>query len=246
MKTSTIERTKTFAVGAALLTASLGLSGCFSISTGFDGETLAELDKSGDAPTEISLVGPDDLVLKVGKALKIKVKGDEDAIEALRFKRSGDSLAVGRVNGGGSSRGKATITITMPAPTDISLAGSGDIRLASVADDADVSITGSGNVTIADVDASQLEVSSAGSGSVQAAGQASSLEISIVGSGAVDFAELQADDVDISIAGSGDINLMSNGKVDASIAGSGSVYVTGSAECTSSSMGSGKLTCKPA
>ncbi|MEM1195037.1 MAG: head GIN domain-containing protein [Pseudomonadota bacterium] len=246
MKTSTIERTKTLAAGAALMAASLGLSGCFSISTNFDGETLEELDKSGDAPTEIGLAGPDDLILKVGKKLKIKVKGDEEAIEALRFRRSGDSLTIGRGGDGRSSRGKATITITMPAPTDISLAGSGDIRLATVADEADVSIAGSGKVTIAEVDASQLEVTSAGSGSVQAAGQASSLDINIFGSGAVDFAELQADDVEISIAGSGDINVMSNGKVDASIAGSGSVYVTGTAECTSSAMGSGKLTCKPA
>jgi hypothetical protein len=246
MTTSTIQRSKIMAAGAALFAASFGLSGCINFSTDFDGEPLADLDQSGSAPTEIALAGPDDIVLVEGDTLNIEVSGDSDAIEALRFKRKGDTLAVGRDGEWGNSKGTATITITMPAPKEISLAGSGDITAEALASDAEISMAGSGKVTVAQVSSDELEISSAGSGRVQGAGSVDKLSITIVGSGDVDFAELKADDVEISIAGSGDIDLMSDGKVEASIAGSGSVKVTGSATCKSSAMGSGELICQPA
>ncbi|MEM7689195.1 MAG: head GIN domain-containing protein [Pseudomonadota bacterium] len=243
--TTTIAHTiRPFAAGAALIAASLSLSGCFSISTDFGGETLDELDKGGDAPTEIGLAGPDNLVVKTGKKLKIKVEGDDDAVEALRFKRSGDSLTVGREGDWNKGMSKATVTITMPAPTDISMAGSGDITAQSLADNAEISMAGSGSVRVAEVDASSLEISSAGSGSITAAGRAQKLDVSIMGSGSVDLADLNADDVEVSIAGSGSVKVASDGQVEASIAGSGSVYVEGSATCTASTAGSGSLTCK--
>jgi len=237
---------KNFAAGAALVAGSLGLAGCFSISTDFDGEPLADLDQSGDAPTEIGLAGPDKLVLKEGDTLKIKVKGDEDAVEALRFKRSGDALTVGRDGDASRDAGTATVTITMPAPTDISMAGSGSIKAAEMASDAEISMAGSGKIIVAELLADKLDISSMGSGVITAAGTATKLDISIFGSGDVNLEDLKADDAEISIAGSGDVKLASDGKVEVSIAGSGDVYVTGSAECSSSVAGSGKLRCKPA
>lgn len=238
---------KTFAAGAALVAGSLGLAGCFSINVGgFEGETLDELDKSGSAPSEIALAGPDDLVVKTGKKLKIKVSGDEEAIEALRFKRDGDTLTVGRDGDASWNAGSATVTITMPAPTDISMFGSGSITAAELASDADISMAGSGSISVTEVAADKLEISSAGSGSIKAAGTASKLEVNIMGSGSAGLKKLKADEVDVTIAGSGGVRVASDGKVEASIAGSGSVVVTGDAECKSSVAGSGTLTCKPA
>ena len=246
MTTYTAQRTKVFAASAALEATSLGLSGCFSIKTDFGGEELADLDTSGSAPTEISLAGPDDIVLKVGETLDISVEGDDDAIAALRFKRSANSLTVGRESDWDTGSGTATVTIVMPAPDEVSLAGTGEIRAETMADTAEIAMAGSGKVTIAEMAAESLEISSAGSGTILAAGTASDLEVSIVGSGDVDLSKLKADDVEVSIAGSGDVMLMSDGQVDVSIAGSGSVFVTGDAQCSSSIMGSGKLSCKPA
>lgn len=246
MNTAFARKTRTLTTTAALALASVGLSGCLNFETGFDGETLAELDQSGKAPTEIGLAGPDDLVLVVGDTLDIQVDGDADAIEALRFKRSGDSLTVGRDGDWSVGMGKATVTITMPAPREISLAGSGDITAPALAQDADVSMAGSGKINLAGVSATKLEIDSAGSGSISGKGTATSVEINLFGSGNIDFADLKADKAEITIAGSGDVKLQSDGKVDASIAGSGSVYVTGKASCSSSVAGSGKLICKPA
>ncbi|MEO0690802.1 MAG: head GIN domain-containing protein [Pseudomonadota bacterium] len=246
MTTYTAQRTKVLAASAALIATSLGLSGCFSISTDFDGVELADLDTGGGAPTEVALAGPDDIVVKVGESFDISVDGDDDAVAALRFKRSGDSITVGRESDWDSGSGTATVTIVMPAPDEISLAGSGEIRAETMADNAEIAMAGSGKVKVAEMTAESLEISSAGSGSILAAGSASNLEVSIVGSGDVDLSKLKADDVEVSIAGSGDVMVMSDGQVDVSIAGSGSVFVTGDARCSSNVMGSGELKCKPA
>ena len=244
MTTLQTHRAKTFAASAALVAASLGLSGCFNISTSFDGEPLDDLDTGGRAPTEIGLAGPDDLILKEGKKLKIKVKGDKEAIELLRFKRKGDKLVVGRDGDWDMSVGTAKVTITMPALEEISMAGSGTITAEAMASDAEISMAGSGSIKVDDIAVDKLEVSSAGSGSIKGAGTAKKLEVNILGSGGVNLSKLTADDVEVSIAGSGGVKVASDGKVEASIAGSGSVFVEGSATCKSSIAGSGSLTCR--
>ena len=233
-------------VGAAsALAATIGLSGCINIDTGFSGVPLDEIDTSASAPVNFALAGPDDVFLTVGDELDIQVEGDAEVLEDLRFKLEGDSLGVGRESGWDSAKGKAIIRITMPAPRELSLAGSGDIEAATLAEDAEVSVAGSGKVTVETVASDELDISVAGSGSLTASGTAKTLEISIAGSGDINFADLEADTVDISIAGSGDVELASDGTVEASIAGSGDVRVTGSAKCQSSSIGSGSVTCRP-
>lgn len=244
MTTPLARTTRAALAGAALLSGSLSLSGCLNISTGFDGEPLAELDQSGRAPTAIGLAGPDDIVLAVGDELSIEVEGEDDVIETLRFRRSGDSLTVGRADNGSDLKGKAIIRITMPAPKDVSLAGSGDITAETLADASEVSIAGAGRVLVKDFAIDTLEIGIAGSGSLQGRGRVSTLEISIAGSGDVDFGDVVADSAEISIAGSGDVKLASDGKVDASIMGSGDVLVIGNATCTSNAVGSGTMTCK--
>ena len=246
MNTRFAHTTRSLLAGAALLAGSVGLAGCINISTGFDGEPLDSIDLGGSAPTEIALAGPDDLVVETGDTFAITVSGDEEAVEDLRFKRDGDTLTVGREDGSNWDSGKATITVTMPAPTDISMFGSGTITAQEMADDGDISMAGSGVITVTDVNVDKLEISSAGSGSIKAAGTAAQLEVSMMGSGDAKLKKLKADQVEINIAGSGGVRVASDGKVEASIVGSGNVEVTGDAECSSSTVGSGTLKCKAA
>lgn len=245
MEKPVAQRTKSLLAGVALMVGSLGLAGCLNFSSSFDGETLDELDKSGSAPTEIGLAGPDDIVLTVGDTLAIKVEGDADVVETLRFRRKGNALTIGRDSDGNWTRGKAIVRVTMPAPRDVSLAGSGDITAQTLAEKSEVSIAGSGAVRVGEIASDSLEINVAGSGSLEGSGTVSTLEISIAGSGDIDFAEVTVDTADISIAGSGDIALASDGTVEASILGSGDVVVTGNATCKSDAVGSGTMTCKP-
>lgn len=232
----------------AALAMGAALSGCAYMADWeeVEGVPLAELDMSGDPPTRITLAGPDKVVITEGDTLEITLDGDADAGAALRFNRDGERLTIARDNKVYDGRGSAIVRMSIPAPSDLSIAGSGTIEAFSMAGDADVEIAGSGDITVASIEAEELEVDIAGSGNVTAVGTAARLSVEIAGSGNVRLEELTADDVTIEIAGSGNVQVASNGKVDAEIAGSGDIIVTGSATCSVQSAGAGSLTCRPA
>lgn len=232
----------------AALAMGAALSGCAYMSDWeeVDGVTLAELDMSGDPPTRITLAGPDKVVITEGDTLEITVEGDEEAGAALRFDRDGERLTIARDRKAYDGSGAAIVRMSIPAPSDLSIAGSGTIEAFSMASDADIEIAGSGDITVASIEAEELDVDIAGSGNVTAVGTAEKLSVEIAGSGNVKLEELTADDVNIEIAGSGNVRVASNGKVDAEIAGSGDIVVTGSATCSVQSAGAGSLTCRPA
>ena len=221
-----------------------GIAGCdghMSIN-GNDGVPLSELDLDGKAPTSLVLAGPDNVVVTRGDKLTIDVGGDPQAVEALRFTLDHESLGVMRKNGSKVS-GKATVRVTLPELSKLTLAGSGTVDADRVSGDVEAVIAGSGNATLAAIEADKMEVTIAGSGTLKAAGRAKSLELTVAGSGSADMSALKVDSAEVTIAGSGDASFGSDGKVEATIMGSGTVSVTGSAKCTVQSMGSGKLHC---
>lgn len=230
-------------IGAAALL----LTACnsdFNITSSSSGVPLAELDYADATPTGISLAGPDKVIVTSGDALTIDVEGDPDVTEGLRFDLDDDSLQIGR-EGNWRQSGIATIRVTMPTPTRLSMAGSGTIEVdrLGTGEEASVSIAGSGKSNVGRIDADTLEINVAGSGSLKAAGRAETLDLSIAGAGDLDLRQVEVGNADIAIAGSGDAVFASNGKIDASIMGSGTVEVIGNAQCSVSAMGSGELKC---
>ncbi|WP_223805168.1 head GIN domain-containing protein [Tsuneonella flava] len=229
----------------AAMVVALGVSACdghISIN-GKSGVPLAELDTKGKTPTEVVLAGPDNVVVTDGDALTIEVSGDAKATDAVRFTIDDDALGIMREKNSGDKLGKATVHVTLPRLTKLTLAGSGTIDAQNLVGDAEVTVAGSGSVKTAKVTAGSLDVTIAGSGSYTAAGTAKSLDLSVAGSGNSKMAGLKVDSADVTVAGSGSASFASDGKVDASIMGSGDVTVTGNATCTVSSNGSGKLRC---
>ena len=234
-------------VAAIVLSAAVAGCGDMDIKiNGEEGVPLAELDMSGEAPTELVLAGPDSVVLAEGEVLDINVTGDADAINLVRFSLKDGTLAISRKSGEWKNSGTAIVNVTMPAPSNIVVAGSGSVEAPGVVEDADITIAGAGKANVAQIAAKRLEVTIAGSGSITAAGTAERLELNIVGSGSSNMEGLKVDDAEVTVAGSGDAAFASDGKVEANVVGSGDVRVIGSATCEISSMGSGTLKCEPA
>ena len=232
----------------AVLGIATSLSGCDGNITidGMKGVPLAELDLSGTAPSEVALMGPDKVHLIAGDKLAITVDGDDAAKARLRFSISDGKLGIGRDHwkmGEGSST--ATINVTMPAPSKLVMAGSGQIDADVLSgDDAQITIAGSGSISSPKTNVGKLKVDIAGSGTARAAGSARELKSAIAGSGSADLAGLKVGQADVTVAGSGNASFASDGDVKATIMGSGEVRVSGRAKCTVKSMGSGRLVCE--
>lgn len=240
-----IERIGQAAASFWMLCGALALTACDASSVtvaGVDGVPLGELDQSGAAPTTLILGGPDSVTLTQGEALAITVSGDRAAVDTLRFTLKDGALRIARAPKMNVD-GIATVAVTMPTPSRIVLAGSGEITAPAIEGDAEVVIAGSGKVNIARVVASDLDVNVMGSGTLTAAGIAQSLDLNIAGTGRLAAPGLKADRADINIAGSGGGTFASDGGVKARIAGSGDVLVTGSATCEVTKVGSGSVRC---
>ena len=230
----------------AALAAGALLAGCNGNITIGDskGVPLSELDQSGEAPNEIVLAGPDNVIVTRGEALAIDVSGDQDAVDALRFTLDDGALGIMRDNDAKRNIGTATVRVTMPSLTAIVLAGSGTIEADVMEGQSDVTIAGSGTAKVGTITANQLDLTIAGSGNLEAGGEVDRLDLTIAGSGSGRMASLKAGRADVTVAGSGEAEFASDGRVEASIMGSGTVTVIGNADCTVQSMGSGKLRCR--
>lgn len=227
-----------------------GLSGCDGSTVSVNGEQgkrLAELDLTGTPPEELVLMGPDEVRVTQGDKLAITVEGDPAATDKLRFTLKDGTLGIlreGKMFDRDES-GAAIVNVTMPAPREVTMAGSGKISAAALAKAATVTIAGSGTVETTALAGDSLELTIAGSGDYRAAGQVQRLDMTIAGSGSARMDALKADRAELTIAGSGSAAFASDGEVEASIMGSGSVTVRGRAKCTVEAMGSGKLVCEP-
>lgn len=221
------------------------LSGCDSKVSinGEEGKKLSELDMTGTPPGSIVLAGPDHVKISEGKALAITIDGDPAVADHLRFTLDNGTLGILRTKSW-SGGGAVTVNVTMPAPSEVTLAGSGTIDTPALGKDASVTVAGSGDVHAGTISGDSLKLTVAGSGTMVGGGAVKDLEMTIAGSGRADLAALRSDKAKVTIAGSGNAVMTSDGEVSATILGSGQVTVKGRARCEVSSMGSGKLVCE--
>ena len=231
---------------AALVALSVTLAGCDGGNMEINGQKgvpLAEVEIAGPPPSEIVLSSGDTLIVTEGNTFSLKVEGADT--ESLRFVRDKEVIGVTREKGW-NGESSAVIRVTMPAPKEIVIAGSGTVETPSLASTAEINIGGSGTVSFGKIAADKLGINIGGNGTVNGgSGTAKSLEIVIGGSGEINMPQIKADKAEVTIGGSGDVAFASDGTVEANIGGAGDVNVTGNAKCTLQSFGSGELNCTP-
>jgi hypothetical protein len=230
---------------AMLLAGGTLLAGCEGAEVEINGQTgvpLSEITIPGAPPSEVVLSSGDTVILTEGDTFALTVEGPDT--DSLRFVRDSTVIGIAR-DKEWKGESKATIRITMPAPREVVIAGSGTIKAAGLASTSEIIIGGSGTVEFGQVAAEKLGINIGGSGTIRGSGTVKQLDINIGGTGDVELAGLKADNAEIAIGGSGDVAFASDGVVEASIAGAGDVKVSGNAKCTVNAFGSGTLTCSP-
>ena len=105
---------------------------------GKEGVPLSELDLSGDTPEAVNLVGPDIVRISEGKEFTIALEGSDEAKDRMRFLFDDGTLSVMREGRNvkekwQDSDDRATVSITMPAPEKLVIAGSGSIHADTLA-----------------------------------------------------------------------------------------------------------------
>ena len=196
----------------------------------------------------IEVAGPYDVKVVTGGNTGISASGNQKLLDETDVMVEGGVLKImprkkKGMRWGWSSHGNATFTVNAAALKGASIAGSGGIAVDKVAGDFEGEVAGSGDLRLASVAGGKLKLAIAGSGDVQAAGKADSVDIAIAGSGGVDAKGLATRTASVSIAGSGSVSAQASDTANVSIMGSGDVEMTGGAKCTVEKAGSGDVRC---
>ena len=224
------------------------VAGCGSAHSDDGGPTVQRNYEVGNFD-RIELAGAYDVTVKTGSAPSVHASGNEKAMERLVVEVKNGILTIYPKKRNGfswsSGGGHVELQVTVPSLRGAELAGSGDLRIDSVAGDQFAGgIAGSGNLTVDRLQVAELKIDIAGSGSAKASdGRVKTAEYDIAGSGGIDAAGVAAETASVSIAGSGDVMANASNSANVSIMGSGNVEVKGGAKCTVSKAGSGDVRC---
>lgn len=179
----------------------------------------------------IKCAGSFDYILVAGAEGTIKIEGEENLLEYIITEVKNGSLVVkteDRINLRCSTNKTIKITIPFKDIDHVSLAGLGDLwnedKITSTT--MNVSLAGSGDLKL-NIEASSTKASLAGSGDITLKGSTNDLDASVSGSGDFHGFELLSNNTDVSVAGSGDADVVSNESLKARVAGSGDIRYKG-------------------
>lgn len=208
-----------------------------------NGKMLTETRTTKDYD-QINIGGSFDVILVKGKEGSITLQGEENLLEYIETKVSGDKLTVKvKEHFSIKTTKKLTATITVEEIDGIGLGGSGTIKsdFELNSNKFSISLGGSGIISLW-LNAKNISTSIGGSGEVILKGAANKLTCSIGGSGDVNAYDLKTNILKTSIAGSGDIKVTVNDEIKASMVGSGNIYYKGNpSKISSNAIGSGNV-----
>ena len=137
----------------------------------------------------------------------------------------------------------AKVYVTAPTLNVYKTHGSGNITgngQIKGGDKTEITVGGSGNIKI-NLNSPVVDVDISGSGNVEVAGETKDLATEINGSGDIHAYDLKAETVRTSTHGSGNTEVSASAKLDAEIFGSGDVNYKGAPQVSSSIHGSGAI-----
>ena len=192
----------------------------------------------------VSLKGSGDVVITQGSKEELVVEAEKSVLPKISTEVDNGTLSLSMKSGTFhfGKNPKIIYHLTIKQLNKIALAGSGDIRAASLnADKLDIATSGSGDVRIDSLAAQEIKVRISGSSAVKLAGKVMSQSIKISGSGDYGAPDLRSGTASIGIAGSGDATLWATNALSISIAGSGDVKYYGQPKVSQSVAGSGAV-----
>lgn len=193
---------------------------------------------------KIGVAGAFEVQLIKGSEGKITVKADDNLMEYIITEVKNGSLKI-KTKKGYNIRTKRTIEIIVPFKDieAVSLAGSGEVYSEDLIDSSnlELSVAGSGSMKL-EVSSKYLKSSVAGSGNLRLTGDTKEYKCNVAGSGNINSYDLKANKVTVNVAGSGNVKVNAIDEIHAKSAGSGDIYYSGNPEIQKiKSAGSGSV-----
>lgn len=209
---------------------------------------LADEERSVSDFTGVSSGGYFNVYIKLGDKESLRLEGDAEMLKEIETKVEKGVLKI-QLNSkkrywdwDTSDRKKVNIYITAKVLTNITLSGSGSMKVEGTlkAPDFKATLSGSGNLAF-NAEAVNLTATLSGSGNMSLAGNAQNAQLTLSGSGNLGAADFVTKNAEVTLSGSGNVNLRVEKKLKATTSGSGNIRYSGDPEVTETRVGSGRI-----
>ena len=211
-----------------------------------DGQLKTE-SREVSAFTSLSSSGSMNVNITYGNSNSVKVEADENLLPYIETTVTDGKLYIKTATDVNiKSSLKMTVTVSMMKVNSLQLSGSGNVDGdgAFTSDQkTDISVSGSGNIKLGFDTFKDIDLSVSGSGDISLKGNnTNTITAHISGSGNIDCSNLNTNDADAHISGSGNVKVYARNSITARINGSGNVFYKGDASNIDSKVaGSGKV-----
>lgn len=234
-----------------ILLASLLFASLQSIAGGWEtiegNGNIKKETRTASGYTAVSSGGAFDVDISYGNSGSISIEADENLLPYIETVVEGNELKLRTKKGYNiKTKNKMKVTVSLTKLTALRVSGSGNVRGdGNFSNDGttDISISGSGDIKLSFDRFAALEIKISGSGSMKLKGkETSKISATISGSGNIDAYDVSANEVTAKVSGSGNVNVTATKSIDAAISGSGNVNYKGSvADIKQKTSGSGKV-----
>jgi hypothetical protein len=234
-----------------ILLASLLLAGLQSLAGGWEvvegNGNLKKETRNASGYTAVSSGGAFDVEISYGTSNSITVEADENLLPYIETVVEGNELKLRAKKGYNlKTKNKMKVAVSLTKLTALRVSGSGNVKGdGNFSNDGttDISISGSGDIKLNFDRFAAMEVKISGSGNMHLKGkETSKVNAAVSGSGNIDAYDVSASEVTARVSGSGNVNITASKSIDATISGSGNVNYKGSAaDIKQHTSGSGKV-----
>lgn len=225
---------------AVVALAALVAAGCATAVGPFDAGPQQTQPRTISAVSTVELAGSGDLVLATGAPPSLRITAGRNVLGHLTSTVHGDRLTLGD-DGSVRNYGRVRYDLVLPAARAVQLSGSGRVEVQTPSALRQISLPGSGDVRVDGLTTDQLTVDLAGSGRVAVSGTTTRQQVSIGGSGDYSAHGLASQDAQVAVSGSGDADVTVSRTLTATISGSGAIIYSGDAVVHTSVTGSGDV-----
>jgi hypothetical protein len=208
-----------------------------------NGKVTTESKQFGDV-TGVELHASFDVYISEGSPAGVRIEAEENIIPHIEMHVLNGVLNIEEEdNIRLRPKRPVKIYITSPGYSKIQVHSSGNIiGQTKITNDTklDLSVSGSGEMKL-DVDAPEIESNVSGSGEMHLSGDTKKISGDVTGSGEIKAMNLKSEEADLQISGSGSIDVYASVKLDASISGSGDVRYKGDPTVNKNVSGSGDI-----
>lgn len=192
----------------------------------------------------IKVPGHANVYIQKGDSQSVRVRSQENILDAIDFTVSGDKLIIDLDGCYYSYDLDVYITLDRPL-SEISVTGSADVTgdgTIPASPELSIDVSGSGSVNL-DLDAANITSNITGSGDISLSGKAENHQLKISGSGDLQAFDLVTESTTLNMTGAASSEIrVEGGLLDVSISGSGTVYYKGNPGSVNTKItGSGRL-----